>query len=114
MVLRRPKRLKPGERVVLLMAVAQVELILEHIRITENLVSILYSARVSDNVVRVRCTLDNLGELAGYVAAEAKNTKDKKLRQEFETIFEAIRALEQSYYGARLRIVKSVRDISSS
>jgi hypothetical protein len=112
--LRRPKRLKPGERVLLLMTVAQVELMLEHIGISENLVAVLYSSRVYDNVVRVRCTLDNLGQLAGYVAAEAKNTKDKKLRQECDAILEAIVAVEQSYYGARLRIVKNVSDISSS
>ena len=114
MALRRPKRLKPGERVVLLMAVAQVELILEHICISENLVAILYSARVYDNVVRVRCTLDTLEQFDAYVAAAAKNTEDKNLQQKFDAIFEAIRTLEQSCYGIPLRLVSSVRDISSS
>jgi hypothetical protein len=108
------KRLKPGEQVVLLLTLAQVDLIVEHTFIGENLLAILYAAKVYDNVVRVRCTLDTLEQLASYVAAEAKNTEDKNLQQKFDAIFEAIRTLEQSCYGAPLRLVSSVRDISSS
>ena len=108
------KRLKPGARVALSLTLAQVELITEHTSIGENLLAILYAAKVYDNVVRVRCTLDTLEQLASYVAAETKNTEDKNLQQKFDAIFEAIRTLEQSCYGAPLRLVSSVRDISSS
>ena len=101
------KRLKPGERVALSLTLAQVDLITEHTFIGENLLAILYAAKVHDNVVRVRCTLDDLDQLSKYVADEANNTKDKKLQQKLDAIFEAIRTLEQSYYGTPLRIVTS-------
>jgi hypothetical protein len=101
------KRLKPGARVALSLTLAQVELITEHTSIGENLLAILYAAKVHDNVVKVRCTLDDLDQFSKYVAAEANNTKDKKLQQNLDALFEAIRTLEQSYYGAPLRIVTS-------
>lgn len=101
------KRLKPGERVTLLLTLEQVNLIVERSFIGENLLAVLYAARVYDKVVRVRCTLDDLDQLSKSVAAEASNTKDKKLQQQLDAIFEAIRTLEQSYYGAPLRLVAS-------
>ena len=99
------KHLKPGERVTLSLTLAQADLIAEHTFIGEKLLAILHAAKVHDNVVRVRCTLDELDQLSNYVADEANNTKDKNLQQKLDAIFEAIRMLEQSYYGARLRIV---------
>jgi hypothetical protein len=108
------KRLKPGERVVLSLTLEQVGLITKDTYIDEDLLAILYAAKVYNNMVRVRCTFDTLDQLAKYVAAEAKRTKYKKLQQEFDAIFGAIMTLEQSYYGAPLRLVTSARDISSS
>ena len=99
------KRLKPGERVVLSLTLEQADLITMDTFIGENLLAILYAAKVYNNVVRVRCTFDTLDQLAKYVAAEANRTKDKKLQQEFDAILEAIKTLEQSYYGAPLRLV---------
>jgi len=101
------KRLKPGELVVLSLTLDQVDLITEHTYICENLLAILYKAKVYDNVVRVRCTLDDLDQLSKHVADEAYKTKDKKLQQKLYAIFEETRALEQSYYGIPLRIVAS-------
>ena len=99
------KRLKSGEWVVLLLTLAQVDLIVDHTCISENLLAVLYAAKVYDNEVRVRCTLDNLEQLASHVATEAKNTKNKNLRQKLNAIFTVIRTVEQSYYGAPLRLV---------
>ena len=101
------KRLKPGELVALSLTLDQVDLITEHTYIGENLLAILYAAKVHDNVVRVRCTIDVLDQLSKHVADEAHKTKDKKLQQKLDAIFQEIRALEQFYYGAPLRIVAS-------
>ena len=101
------KRLKPGERVALSLTLEQANLIAEPTFIGEKLLAILYAAKVRDDVVRVRCTLDDLDQFSKYVAAEANNTKDKKLQQKLDAIFDAIRTLEQSYYGAPLRLVTS-------
>ncbi len=99
------KRLKPGERITLSLMLAQVELITEHTVIGEHLLAILYAAKVHDNVVRVRCTLDDLDQFSKHVSDEANNTKDKELQQKLDAMSEAIGTLEQSYYGAPLRIV---------
>ena len=92
----------------------QAELITKDALIGENLLATLYAAKVYNNVVRVRCTFDTLDQIARHVAAQSRKTKDKKLQQEFDAVFEAIRTLEQSYYGAPLRLVASTRDISSN
>ena len=65
----------------------------------------LYGAKVYDKVVRVRCTFAALEQLASHVATEARNAKDRKFQQKLDAIFEVIRKLEQSYYGAPLRLV---------
>ena len=101
------KRLKHGERVTLSLMLAQVDLLTEDTTIGEHLLALLYAARVYDNVVRVRCTLGDLGQLSKYVADEADDTKDKIRQQRLDEIFEAIRTFEQSYYGASLRIVST-------
>ena len=85
----------------------QVDLITEHTYIGSNLLAILYAAKVTDDLVRVRCKLDDLDQLSKHVADEANKTKDMKLQQKLYAIFEEIRAFEQSYYGSALRIVAS-------
>ena len=92
------KRLKPGERVTLSLTLDQVDLLTEDTLIGENLLAMLYAAKVYDNVVRVRCSLDDLDQLFTYVADEASNTKDNILQQKLDAIIDAIRTLEQSYY----------------
>jgi hypothetical protein len=52
-------------------------------------------------------TDSDLDQLSKHVADKANKTKDKKLRQKLDVIFEEIRTLEQSYYGAHLRIIVS-------
>ena len=101
------KRLKPGERVTLSLTIEQADLLTGDTPIGENLLAILYAAKVHDNVVRVRCSLADLDQLSEYVANEFNNTEDKAHQQKLDAIFEAIRTLEQSYYGVPLRIVPS-------
>lgn len=81
------KHLKPDKLVALSLTLAQVDLITEHTFIGENLLAIIYAAKVHDNVVRVRCTLDALDQLSKHVADEANKTKDKKLQQNLYAIF---------------------------
>lgn len=76
------KHLKPGEKVVLSLTLPQVDLIVEHTSIGEDLLATLRAAKVRDDVVAARCTLDELDELAGYVAAEANNTKGQETVKE--------------------------------
>ena len=61
-----------------------------------------------DNEVRVWYTLGDPEQLAKHVADKANKAKDKKLQQKLDAIFEGIRTLEQSYYGAPLRITRAL------
>ena len=91
------KRLKLGERITFSLMLAQVEILANDTSISEHLLSILYAARVYDNIVRVRCTLEELDQLSKYVAEKANKTKSQMARQKLDVIFEVIRTLEQSY-----------------
>jgi hypothetical protein len=44
-----------------------------------------------------RYTLDDLDELAGYVASESNHCKDRKLQREWQAIFGKIDAILSSY-----------------
>ena len=90
------KRLKPGERVALSLDVTQVDLIIEHTFIGENLLAMLYAAKVYDNIVVARCTPDELDLLARYVAIATNNAKEKKLQQKLGAIVEAIKTLRMN------------------
>ena len=104
------KRLKPGEKIALSLTLAQVDLIVEHTLLGEGLLATIHAARVRDNTVFVRCTLGELEELAGCVAAEAKGTKDSESQRELDAISEAIAKVEQSYspsgMSKRIKLVR--------
>ncbi|MFZ4539783.1 hypothetical protein [Propionivibrio sp.] len=98
MTLLRRKHIKPGEKVLLSLAVSQVDLIIEHLPIQEGLLDTLYHSRVWDGIVKVRCSLAELAELVGYVETEVLNTTDIRLREAFEAIAQAITKVEQCYW----------------
>jgi len=83
------KHLKQGEKIALSLSLSQVE---------EELLAILYAARVWDNVVIVRCTLAHLGRFARHIKSEATSTKDAEFQKQLVVILEEISKLEQRYY----------------
>lgn len=93
-----PKKrlLKPGEKVVLKVTLEQADLVVEQTLIDDYLLAIIHRAKARDGIVSVRCTLDDLEQLAGYVAAKANHTKDKKLQKQFDAISETIDQLSLS------------------
>jgi hypothetical protein len=98
------KRLKPGDKVLLSLMDGQVGLIIEHIPIGENLLATLYHSKVWDNIVKVRCTLDELSQLASGI--KVYKTTDAELQQNLDAILDAIAEVEQRYWvRPRLAIV---------
>ena len=97
MPLSKRKRLKPGERITLSLPLAQIDLIVERNFIDADLLAMLHAAKVQDGVVVARCTLDDVDALAGYIAVEANNTKDKKLQKKLDAIAEAIQNVAALY-----------------
>ena len=61
--------------------------------IDDTMLAMLHRSKVTDEMAVVRGTLDDFDELAGYVAAEANHTKDRKLRKQLDAILMSIERL---------------------
>jgi len=94
---------KQGETVTLKLTKEQADLMVEHTFIDDDLLAIIYHSKLRDNVAAVRCTLDQLEELAVYVAEEANNTKNKKLQHELDAISEVMDDLNLFYMADKRR-----------
>jgi len=89
----RPKRARHNASKSLPLTCEQVTLIIEHTMIEDAMLAMLHRAKVTDGMAVVRGTLDDFDELAGYVAAEANHTEDRKLRKQLDAILVSIEAL---------------------
>jgi len=91
------QRLRPDEKVPLELSDRERTLILEHTFADEELTKHLRVVPGSGERPIYRFTLDNLDELAEFVAAEANHAKDKKLRKELDHLFERIENVLESH-----------------
>lgn len=92
----RPKRAPAARRKKLLLAGEQVAHIIECAMLDDTLVALLHHSPMTDGIVAVRGTPADWEEMAGYVAAEANHTKDKKLRKQLDSILDVIDAALRS------------------
>lgn len=86
----KPKRVPAAGRKKLLLTGEQVALIIECAMLDDTVVALLHRSPMTDGVVAVRGTPVDWEEMAGYVAAEANHTKDKKLRKQLDSILDVI------------------------
>jgi len=91
------KRIRPDEKVPLELDDRERELILEHSFADEELTGRMRIMPGPNEPPVYRFTLDDLDELAGYVAAEANHAKDKKLQKEWFRLYERIAVVLESY-----------------
>ena len=91
------KHLKPGETVVLRLTKEEAGLIVGLTLISEELMHTIYFSKCRDDIVSARFTLSDLEDLAGCIAAEANDTKDKRLRKQLDAISAAIEQLNLRY-----------------
>ena len=90
---KRAKPAKPDPSKRLSLTCEQVTVIIEHTMIDDTMLAMLHRSKVTDEMAVVRGTLDDFDELAGYVAAEANHTKDRKLRKHLDAILMSIERL---------------------
>jgi hypothetical protein len=90
-------QIKPGDTVTLKLTEEQADLIVDLTLLDDDLLAIIHHSKLRDGVVSVRCTLDDLEVLSGYIAAESNNTKDKKLQRRLDAISDAIDELNLTY-----------------
>lgn len=90
-------RIKPNETVPLELSDRQRELILTEAFVDDELTNRLRVVPKPGEPAVFRYTLDDLDELAGYVAAEANHTKDRKLKKEWDQLFNQIQSTLERY-----------------
>jgi hypothetical protein len=90
-------RIQPDEKVPLELNERERELILEHTFADDVLTNRLRVVPNEGQRPIFWFTLDDLGELGDYVAAEANHAKDNKLRKELDRLFDRIQTTLDSY-----------------
>jgi len=79
------------------LTVPQVEFLAGKIPISDGLRSAIYKSRVWDDIVKIRCSLEELAELSGTVerAGSIDSTTDSELSRNLQA---AIAEVEQRYF----------------
>jgi Plasmid pRiA4b ORF-3-like protein len=75
------------------------ELVLMHSGAPDQLTRALRAVPLHGEPAAVRYTVDDLGELAGYLASESNHAKNRKLHRQWQSIHEKIAALLKSHTG---------------
>jgi hypothetical protein len=91
------KRVRPSEKVPLMLSHRERELILDHTFADDELTAPLRVGSGSNKTSIYSFTLDDLEELMGYVAAEANHAKDKKLQKDLDRLFARMEEVLDSY-----------------
>jgi len=91
------KQIAVGEKVPLELTERERDLIMKHTFAGNNLTDRLRIVPSPGRRPVYRFTLDDLDELAGYVAAEANHAKVKKLETELRRLYSRIAAVLESY-----------------
>ncbi len=91
------KRVAPGTTLPLELTDRERELVIEHSFAPDELTGPLRIVPPPGKPAVVRYTLQDLDELAGYVASESNHATDRKLHKEWEGIYVKIAALLEAY-----------------
>lgn len=91
------KRIRPGDKIPFELSDRERDLILTHTFAGDDLTGPLRVVQGPGQPRAYHFTLDDLDELAGYVAAEANHAKNKKLGQELHRLHARIAAILESH-----------------
>lgn len=95
---RKRKQIEPQDKVPLSLTLSERDLILEYVYILDDDTErALKLAKLEDPNLVVYLTLIDLDVLAGAVAAEANHPKSKTLEKKFDTIYDKISDILDSY-----------------
>jgi hypothetical protein len=93
----RRKQIAVGERVPLELSERERDLIMKHTFAGNNLTDRLRLVPIPSRRPSYRFTLDDLDELAGYVAAEANHAKVREHEQELRRLYARLAGVLASY-----------------
>jgi len=91
------KTLSPGEKLPLTFSARERDLVLSEVSPPRDLEKRIRMSVIEKNQLVARFTLDELEELAGYVAAYANHATNRKLQQELDRLFSRIQGLLDSH-----------------
>ena len=63
----------------------------------DDLTERLLEAKTEGKYIKVAYTFSELEELAGFIAAEANHTEDKKLEKQLDALYDKISDIENKY-----------------
>jgi hypothetical protein len=92
-----PKRIEPGERITVALTRRERDLIVDRTFIGSELENRLRLATVSGSHLLAGLTLDEIDELAGFIAFEANHCDDPKIRRSLDTVYGRLEQLESRY-----------------
>ncbi|HEY6393109.1 MAG TPA: hypothetical protein VIX89_17645 [Bryobacteraceae bacterium] len=95
--MKRRKQIAVGEKVPLELTEHELDLVMKHTFAGNNLTDRLRIMPSPGRRPFYRFTLEDLDELAGYVAAEANHAKVKKLEKELRQLYARIADILESY-----------------
>jgi hypothetical protein len=85
------------ERMNIRLTIEDRNLILDKTFAGDDLTERLRAAKVEENHVNVVFTLDEIDDLAGFIAAEANHTEDSKQASMLEALYDKISDIESKY-----------------
>jgi hypothetical protein len=85
------------ERIKIRLTIDERDLILNHTFVGDYLSGKLLEAKVEGKYIQVAFTVDELDDLAGFIAAEANHMKDKILEKKLEDLYDKISNIENEY-----------------
>ena len=85
------------ERIDITFTIAERDLIVNQTFAVDDLTERLHKAKVEGKYITVSYTLDEIEDLAGFIAAEANHAEDKKLEKKLDALYDKISDIEDKY-----------------
>ena len=85
------------KRISVRFTIEERDLILKQTFVGDDLTEKLHEAKAGGNIIKVEYTLDELDDLAGFIAAEANHAENKKLEKKLEALYDKISNIENKY-----------------
>ena len=85
------------ERIDIKLTIEERDLILNQTFAGDDLTERLNEAMADGKQIKVTYTLDELEDLAGFIAAEANHAEDKKLEKKLDALYDKISDIENNY-----------------
>ena len=85
------------ERISIKFTIEERDLIVNQTFAGDDLTERLNEATAKGKYIKVSYSLDELEDLAGFIAAEANHAEDKKLEKKLEALYDKISEIENKY-----------------